>query len=348
MNILFITLIIIALAYSFKRSPEKGMGIAIFFLVALTAYLSLKTPGNLPKFTLHRIILICLFVFWLKRRKAGDPPVSRYDLFAPFMLLAAISFISMLFSMDRVFSFKTYLSLTLELFLFYIILTKFLWQTNSGRTLLKQAYAALFITAVLGIIEKKTGFNPVDAFLSGYVRKDTLVMDVMSTFPHRIFFGLGMAMAWPLGIGLSAMETVKWKRNLYLLTLPVIFLACYFSDSRGPWVAAAVAGLIMLVMGSGAMRKKILVFAGLALVALLFNPGARETLNSKVQETRNKDSFKGQTYQYRWELWGIALTAIKSSFKTLLIGTGPGTSEVKTYVTILSYSGEEEVIESWD
>ncbi len=348
MNYLYISIFILPLVIMLNRKYEKGLFFAGFLLVALTSYLSIQTPGNFPRFTIHRIILICLLIFWLLQKKERGFTLTRFTLFPQFIVVAIVNLISMLLSVDLMFSFKTYLSFTLEMFLFFIILTVTLKQTHDCIKLLKYIYAGLFITAILGIIEKKTGFNPVDAYLPGYIRRDILVPDVLSTFPHRILFGLGMAMAWPLALGLSEVEPSGWKKGLYLFSIPVVMLACYFSDSRGPWLASILAALIMFLMGSRSIKKKLVFFVFACIIVLIFKPGVRDTLDSKVAETKDKDSFKGQTYQYRWELWSVAYSGIRKSLKTLAIGIGPGASEVKSYEIILSDTGDKFVIESWD
>jgi hypothetical protein len=348
MNYIAIALIVLPLLFLLNRRYETGLVFAGFLLVLLTSYLSIPVPGNLLRLTIHRIILLCLVFFWLKQRKERGFTLDRFTLFPQFIAVAAVNFVSMLLSVDVVFSFKTYLSFTLEMFLYFAVLSSTLKQAETGIRLLKAVYAGLLVTAILGIIEKKTGFNPVDAWLPGYVRKEIMDADVMSTFPHRIHFGLAMAMAAPLALGLSEAERPGWRRYAFLFSLPAILIACYFSDSRGPWLAALLAAGIMFFLGNGGLRRKLLFFAFAGAVALALKPGVRDTLDAKARETRDRDSFKGQTYQYRWDLWRVAYSGIRKSLKTLAVGTGPGTSEVKSYEIILTDTGEEFTVGSWD
>ena len=88
--------------------------------------------------------------------------------------------------------------------------------------------------------------------------------------------------------------------------------------------------------------------AVLAAVVFIVRPGVWDTVHGRIEDTKNVNSFKGQTYQYRWELWGIAWKKISGSTVRTMFGFGPGATEHMTIETVLSYTGETNKLWSWD
>jgi O-antigen ligase len=86
----------------------------------------------------------------------------------------------------------------------------------------------------------------------------------------------------------------------------------------------------------------------LAVAVLIFRPGVWDTIHGRIEDTKNVNSFKGQTYQYRWELWGIAWKKISPDPMRTLFGFGPGATEHMAIETVLSYTGEVGKLWSWD
>jgi O-antigen ligase len=128
----------------------------------------------------------------------------------------------------------------------------------------------------------------------------------------------------------------------------VILFSCYLSFSRGPWIAAMLAGIGMFLFAGRAIRRQSIIVIVLITIAMVLRPGVWETITASAHDTTNVDSFKGQTYQYRWELWGVAWNKISRSGDRLLFGFGQGATEVMTFDTELSYTGETTKLWSWD
>ncbi len=144
-------------------------------------------------------------------------------------------------------------------------------------------------------------------------------------------------------------EQASRKRAARWLSLSLIVAACYFSNSRGPWLAAALAGATLMVFGRAATRRKLALLLLLAVVVLLARPGILRSWTNDLKATADSDSLKGGTFRYRLELWDIAWTQISTSPVRLLFGCGPGCGFGSTVSWKLSYRGGKEwEVWSWD
>jgi hypothetical protein len=345
MNYIIMALFLVPLTWRIFTDYKRGVCWAVFMLTALSANPVLMTGGVLPNFNLQRLILIVLLIAAIKEKR-----LLQANRTAPFtwalLLYAAVNLLPLIFSIDPLMSIKAYLSFTIEIVLFYIIISKSIDTRQEARQVVFAAALALLTVAVLALIERYSGFNPVDVFMPGYVRKPQYVGDILSTFPHRILFGTAMAMGWPLALAFAQAEK-KWLWIWWVGT-GILLLSCYFSFSRGPWIASMFGGLCMFVFAAPAMRRQIIVVIALIAIALIARPGVWETITASAQETADANSFKGQTYKYRWELWGIAWKKISGSSERLLFGFGQGSTEVMTFDAELSYTGETTKLWSWD
>jgi len=345
MSYFLIALFIGPLAWRLFTNYKQGVCWAVFLLTALTANPVLVTGGNLPNFNFQRLILIVLIIAALIKNK--NPDGKRTVQFMGVLLLyAAVNLLPLLFSIDLIMSIKAYLAMTIEIVLFYFVIsTSIDTPQEAGRVVFAGALALLAV-AVIAVIERYTGFNPVDAFMPGYLRKPQYVDDVLSTFPHRILLGTAMAMGWPLALAFA--QAGRKQRWLWWLGICVLLLSCYLSFSRGPWIAAMLGGIIMFLFAGKAVRRQTMIVIVLIAVALFLRPGVWDTLTTRAQETADVNSFKGQTYQYRWELWGIAWEKISHSSTRFLFGFGQGATEVMTFDAVMSYTGETTKLWSWD
>ena len=304
MNYFIILLILAPLAWRLFSDYKMGVVWAVFLMTALSANPILLSGGVMPNFNMQRLILLVLLIAAVTKSKLTNAkhPIPFMGILA---LYAAINLLPIAFSVDRLASVKAYLAFTIEIVLFYFIISTSMTTMVDAKRIIAAGGAALFLVAVLAIIERYSGFNPVDAFMPDYVRKPQYVDDVLSTFPHRILLGTAMAMGWPLALALTRFGGA-FKRIVWWVAICCMLLVCYLSFSRGPWIAALFAGAIMVLCAGAAIRQRILIVMALIGIALIARPGAWETVTTRAQETADVDSFKGQTYQYRWELWSIA------------------------------------------
>lgn len=336
-----IFLILTGLAVCLAVDYRKGLCVAASFLVVLPNELMLRTAGNLPNFPATRLIVIMVFIFWVfagaKRKN-----YKRIPFLTALLFFAISNLFSLLFGIDFSSGLKQYLSFTFEILLFYIIIQSSITDREFGVKVLISVWLGLLLVAVLGIIEKKTGWNAMTWAIPSFEIEEP--GQVRSTFSHRILFGAAMAMGFPTAVSLYLLKVRgRWK---YILSVGVFLTACYFSHSRGPWLGAAVALLVFFLFGSMRTRKMILVVLFLVFMILVVRPGVRQTIFGLSADTLDKDSFKGGTYQYRWELWGIAYNEVSKSPVRILFGYGPGSTA--SLGIAQGERGKRDVYWSWD
>lgn len=125
---------------------------------------------------------------------------------------------------------------------------------------------------------------------------------------------------------------------------------CYYSNSRGPWFAAAIGGIIMAVMGSAKVRKTLTIFACLSVFVVIARPGVRDTLADLTLSTFDPTSYRGQSYYYRKELWPVAISLAKVSPIRALFGYGGLATETMDLSDRFKFGGSSAHLgySSWD
>jgi O-antigen ligase len=157
-------------------------------------------------------------------------------------------------------------------------------------------------------------------------------------------------MGWPLGYALTLFRESETKlvRRLLVVSGPLFLSCCYFSMSRGPWLAAVVVGITLVLFGTKLIRKNLGIIMVLVVVVLVARPGVLNTFTGKAEQTVDTDSQKGGTARYRMELWVIAWDQVKESPLKMLFGYGLGAGREIQLDWNLSYRGKSYVIDSWD
>jgi O-antigen ligase len=176
---------------------------------------------------------------------------------------------------------------------------------------------------MIGTVEKYTGRN-LAAMVVPYMADDDV--SISSTYRHRILFGYAMALAFPLTLALRKAATTKWQRFLLEAAFLLLPAACYFSNSRGPWVGCALAGVMMLVLGDRVVRRKLRLASILVAAVLIMRPGVLETIQDLWRDTFDDSSVKGKSASYRKELWRVAYKNLDKSGR-MLIGFGGHSTE---------------------
>lgn len=349
--IFLILALLASLCLRLRQDYIKGLCYAVALLVCLPTYLRIEMPNGLPALTIHRLILIVLIAIWVshpehRQNRQGIP------LLGLFAFWAGANSLSLIFThVEFTSSLKSYLDFVFETFLFYLVVSTSVRNPQDGLRILRAVGVGITIVALLAVIEKYTKFNPVTEYLRVDTEEEgTPRGGVISTFPHRILLGTGMAMGWPVVLALvlrGGAESV-WHRRCLWISIAALLSACYFSTSRGPWLATALAGLVLVFLGSPNIRKKILLVGVLAGFTLLVKPGVLETLSDMVKATADADSMKGGTFLYRLELWKIAWTEVSKSPVRLLLGYGQGAGRSMDLEWQFSYRDYERPIQSWD
>ena len=347
--ILVIFALLVPLWLWLRKDFLKGLCYGVFLCVSLTTFLRIETGGTLPELTIHRLILISVFIFWFRRpelrsRFRGAPFIG------VFIFWAATNFISLLItSIDFTDSLKRYLDFVIEVGAFYVVVATSIRTRDEAVRVLRAAVLGLTVVAFLAIIEHYTRFNPVDRFIPGYQRDEGAGRDIQSTYPIRILLGVGMAMGWPLCFALLQVQPTGFPGRKFLwLSVGLMLAACFFAQSRGPWLACVVGGAVLGALGSMRLRKILVLIPLLAVVTLMFKPGVLESLSSSAKNTLDTDSFKGGTFLYRFELWKVAWHHVSKEPHRLLFGYGPGSGRHMGIEWNLSYRGRVLLIDSWD
>lgn len=333
-----------------RRGFLDGMCLAVTLLLCLPTYLRITLPQPFPALTIHRLILLVLLLFWLRdeslRRNVGSALMKK-----AFVFFAVASGLSLLFTeISFISSLKDYLDFVFEIFVFFLVVSTAVRDRDSAVRLLRAVWLGFVIVGILAVIERYTGFNPVERFISGFVQEEKGRVDVVSTFPHRILLGTGMAMAWPIAYALILFQAGELKISPSVLwASAMLFLsACYFAMSRGPWLAAVIGGAVLAVVGSGIIRRRLLAISAIMVLVLIARPGVLGTFTGKAEETADVDSLKGGTFLYRLELWKIAWIQVSTSPVRMFVGYGLGAGRETDLSWDLSYRDKAYVIDSWD
>jgi hypothetical protein len=281
--------------------------------------LRISLPAGLPELTIQRMILLILLIVWLRtpRKEVSWNQLHSIKLL---LLLSTTQMVSMITSVSFNASLKHFLSLNVEIILFYIILGTSL---HDRERMLRYVCSGLGIVAILAAIEKYTAISIVGIITGTYGGSD-----IISTYPHRILLGYAMAMGLPLQMYLT--NYMARGKNLLLSwsILLLLIAACYFSQSRGPWFGMVLAGSCMLLIGSRFSRRKLIIVACLAIILIYIRPGVYDTIMFSYDTTFDEESLKGKSYEYRWKLWGIAWSEINKSFSRTLFGYGGLSHEI--------------------
>jgi O-antigen ligase len=264
------------------------------------------------------------------------------------MILVVVNVVSVMLSADFFPSLKQFISFTIEVLVFYFLISTSLEDESELIKSLNIAWFALAVIAFFAVVERYFDFQ-ISSLVPGYVRRLGTETQLKSTLPHRILLGTTMAMAFPIALVMTIYYRGRWFKQLIYWGSVIMFAAtCYFSTSRGPWLGLVLAFVILFTIGSNIVRKRIIILIALAVIGLLTRPGVWTTLNARVDVTMDDTSFKGGTYQYRWELWKRAYESITMAPHRFLFGYGPGTSETMNWEGVEGFSQEWQDFWSWD
>lgn len=347
-QILTIVLLIVPLWIQFKRDYVRGLCFAVTLMICMTHYLRIQTPGALPELTIQRVVLLVCLKFWWGRR-AEWRPIREVPMYKEIRFWLIVSLLSFIGTVDYVFSLKRLLDFVFEIFLFYFLISTSILNRAQAFQVLRAACLGIAIVGFLAVLERQTGINLVDRYFPNADDDMGYSRDIRVTYQHRILLGTAMAMGWPLAFALLDDPTRKGFRRVTLWLSVVFTLAgCYFAMSRGPWLASALAGMCIFAFGTAALRKRAMLLCAAAVVGVLTHPGVIDTLTGFAKATADRDSLKGGSFLYRFELWRIAYEGIAHSPWRLLLGNGPGAGGAKTVDWVLTYRDKNYTIDSWD
>src|ERR1017187_445092 len=242
LNILLVIGFLVPLWVLLRRDFIKGLCYGVFLCVSMPTYLRIPLPGGLPQLTIYRLILISALCFWFRYRDPAQG-FSKAPLFGVFCFWAIANLLSLFFTTgDFVVGLKRYLDFVVEAAVFFFLVVASLRTRDDAMRVLRAACLGLALVAALAFIEKYTRFNPVNYLLSDTGAEsgeeyNAGYGDVRATYQHRILLGTGMAMGWPLVVALMLTAKDQLRRPVFLwLLLVFVLAACYFGNSRGPWL----------------------------------------------------------------------------------------------------------------
>jgi len=342
MAILITVIVLAVVLWRFNKDFWSGLSCSVAFLVSLPKAIQIHLPGALPALTIHRLIVMVILLFWLREgynRDKGQAVPFRNLLLGILMT----QFVSVIFAVDLVASIKELSYYVLENLLFFVMLVKVVRAPEDGIRLVRSAYLGLFGVAVIAFFEKYKGYSPMQYFPDYYEGT------VMSTFSHRILLGTAMAMGWALCLLAAAAAATFKQRSAARFASLLCIAACYFAQSRGPWIGMFLAGITFALLGSRELRKWLIFIGVLAAVVWISNSGVRNTIQGRAGSTFVEESDAQVSYQWRWELWRKAWAEISKSPIRLAWGYGPGASEAVNWEGDVSFLDNfTDAFWSWD
>ena len=344
-SIIFIVLLLVPCWLTLQRNFQQGLLWALVLLCFMTNRLILPGGGGF-ELTFQRILLVILALYWMtwinRAHRSGQVPFRG--------LIVAwwwTNLFSLVFAAQFDLSVKWFVSFNTEFILFFVIVATGVPDLDRALQTFRVLCFSSTVIAVLAFIEYYFNFNPFIAWAG--IAQPSGEGDVLVTFQHRILLGYAMAMGWPLLLA-RALDFTGRARTVRLAATMAALGACYFSSSRGPWFAAAAAGILMFFLGSGSIRKVTRIFALLTLVVLMLRPGVRDTIVDLTSSTFDPDSYRGRSYYYRKELWPAAFDLVQASASRFLFGYGGLATEKMDLSARFQYGGNtfRTGYSSWD
>ena len=143
-------------------------------------------------------------------------------------------------------------------------------------------------------------------------------------------------MVIPLAFYLVTTTGRSWFEKAFLnLSLVLMFWNLYKTSSRGPWVAAAAAMVILTVAAEAKIRNRIVAVGVLAGIVLIVRPGIAETLVNMWQATFDPASRMGSSFQYRPILFETVRQTVSENPIRAIFGFGLGSFREKGLVLVM-------------
>jgi hypothetical protein len=319
-------------ASTIARGFEETLPLAAFLLILFPNESQVPLPG-LFDLTTQRVIVVVLFVlyFWRGRKERAK---QHGENILPLKYIFIVQIFWMLVSTvnSAVFtvSLKTVLSQLLDYYLTFYIFGKSISSVKTVHKILMGFVGAMFFCSVLGVIEAQRNWSILSLFPP---TTHQLIVEpsgesdrgirVQATFGHPILYGSALALAIPMALFLiTQAKSVKRKVFLWSAVL-LMFFNIYKTESRGPWIAAAMSLVLLAVLGGGQLRRYLAVISLLVVVTLVARSGIGDSIKNLYGATLNPDSPQGESYQWRYALYDIAFDHLNHNGGRALWGYGP-------------------------
>jgi hypothetical protein len=227
-------------------------------------------------------------------------------------------------------SLKTVLSQFFDFFVCYYIFAKTISKRGTVHKIVFGFVAAMFVCSVFGAIEAYRGWSVISIFPAighRFSNFGGLVSDrgirVRSTFGHPILFGGALAMSIPLALSLLTLSRTIVRKAFLWICVALMFLNIYKTGSRGPWLALVMTLVLILLFGTGQIRRYVVVLVLLSATVLLVRPGVWETIVNLYGATMDSESAQGASYEWRYALYRITFEHLDEHPDRAIWGYGP-------------------------
>lgn len=336
----FVVVMVLVTVYK-HRGLEAVLPYFVFIITLMPDECRVNLGGLFDLYT-RRLALIVLAILFYSARGRG--PIRAFPLKNLMYLHAGWALASTLFSIVVTTSAKQLLAQVLEYYLLYYIILK---TVSSTRTISRIAFAmvaAMTVCCVFGLLEIYAQWSVLSIFPAelqltyGNIYAELLDRGIRarSTFPHPIHFGGALAMVIPLAFYLVTTSDRSWSQKAFLnLSLVLMFWNLYKTSSRGPWIAAAAAMVMLTVAAEAKIRNRIVAVAVLAGIVLIVRPGVAETLVNMWQATFDPASRMGSSFQYRPILFETVRQTVSEDPVRAIFGFGLGSFREKGLVLVM-------------
>ncbi len=356
--VIIITLIVLFRLYSVNYT--RGFQGSLFLLILMPDTIAISFSAAIPTFSIHRIILIFMFLKWINNEEIRSR-LDNVHFLRILIIFTIFTGISAIISSNFLVSAKRFLYFVFESLIFYVIVATSIKDKNDAIILVKTVAASLAVVSFLGIIENITGFNPSTLFPGNpyyyEFRKEFILassdkgsIGIESTYDHRILFGIGMAIAQIYFLFLINRATATVAKIIYWLLIFLTGYTLYFSMSRGPWLALILCLIFLSTFSPKTYLKITIIFTMIALTAMMLRPGTVYTIQRMAKSTVRSDTIKGSSFRWRFAVLDMAYSQVmeSKSLTRFLFGFGQGSRHFMEFPYVRLSTGHYATFHSWD
>jgi hypothetical protein len=331
-------IVTILVAVSKRKGLEAVLPYLFFIIILLPDECRIALPG-LFDLRAQRVAIIVFAIVSLTSKRTNQWRSL------PLRSLMIVTFVWVLastcFSIVFMTSLKQGVAQVIEYYLLYYFVLRTI--TNRG-TITKMLYAmvgAMSVCAIFGLMEiyfhwgVLSLFPPETQSIYGTLYQDLFDRGIRarSTFVHPIHFGAALAITIPFAIYLLSTHPQTWAKKMILnISILLMVWSLYKTGSRGPWLAAAIALLILTAAADAKLRKRMFRFGAVASLLLILRPGIGETFLNMYSATFNPESRMGSSFQYRPVLLQTVMSTLNADPLRAIFGYGLGSFREKGLV----------------
>lgn len=333
-QIIIIDVLVVAVLVfvTMTKGLERALPFFVFVLVLCPNESQIAIPGIFDLTTWRVAITTVTVLFFLFKGPALEAqPILKNT---PLRFLIALHILWCLLStansISPVDSIKQVLTFAIEYYLLYFIALHSITRMETVHRILAAMVAAVAIACIFGWVEAYYTWRVTDWFPSvgHYFGAEYDDGRMRSTFSNYSLFGAAIAFAIVEVFYFLHITARGSKRFILWLTLILMFWVVYKTTTRGPWIAAIIGGILLLLYSSRGTRLSLAAITCLCVAVFVIRPGVWDTVRDLYVQTVNDNdpnSVKEASYEYRWALWTVGANAINKNASRELLGFGMGT-----------------------